>query len=337
MTDHAIFQLGDIRLQSGETLERAFLAYKTYGTLDARRSNAILYATPFGAQHSDTEWMIGTGMALDPERYFIVTPNMFGNGLSSSPSNAQAPYDKGRFPKLTLYDNVVQQQRLLAEALGIERLRLVLGFSMGAQQAFHWAAVFPERVARLAAICGSARTARHNFVFLESVKAALTADGAWRDGWFPEPPVRGLRAAARAFAAWALSQAFYREKVYERLGFATIEEFLEKAFDANMLKRDANNVMAMLWSWQQADISANALYGGDLDKALGAIRAKAFVMPSETDCYFPVEDSRLETARMPNAELRPIPSIWGHRAGNPLQSPEDARFLNDALRELLAS
>jgi len=92
----------------------------------------------------------------------------------------------------------------------------------------------------------------------------------------------------------------------------------------------------MLWTWQHADISANEIYGGDLGKALGAIRADAIVMPSETDLYFTVEDNRREVARMPTAELRPIPSIWGHRAGNPAQNPQDAKFIDLAVRELLA-
>src|SRR5215469_13347680 len=79
--------------------------------------------------------------------------------------------------------------------------------------------------------------------------------------------------------------------------------------------------------WQHADISANELYGGDLDKALGAITADATVMPCETDLYFTVEDNRREVACMQKAELRPIPSIWGHRAGNPVLNPEDAAFI----------
>ena len=92
----------------------------------------------------------------------------------------------------------------------------------------------------------------------------------------------------------------------------------------------------MLWTWQHADISANELYNGDFDKALGAITADAIVMPCETDLYFTVEDNRREVARMPRAELRPIPSLWGHRAGNPVFQPEDAKFIDDAVRELLA-
>jgi homoserine acetyltransferase len=156
--------------------------------------------------------MIGADMALDPNRYFIVTPNMFGNGLSISPSNAPPPHDRGRFPHVTLYDNVMQQTRLLSERFGIDRVKLVTGFSMGAQQTFHWGAMFPEMVERIAPICGAAKTSRHNVVFLESVKAALTVDPAFCDGWFAERPERGLRAVARAFAAWAVSPAVYRKK-----------------------------------------------------------------------------------------------------------------------------
>jgi homoserine acetyltransferase len=95
---------------------------------------------------------------------------------------------------------------------GIERVKLVYGFSMGAQQAFHWGALFPDRVERIAPICGSAKTSPHNFVFLEGVKAALTADPAWQDGWFATPPTRGFQAMGRVYAGWGLSQAFYREE-----------------------------------------------------------------------------------------------------------------------------
>jgi homoserine O-acetyltransferase/O-succinyltransferase len=336
MADQSTFELGDIELQSGKLLEKAFLAYKTYGTLNAAKSNVIVFTTPFGSVHSDMEWMIGADMALDPNKYFIVIPNMFGNGTSISPSNAPSAQGEERFPNITLYDNAIQQRRLLHEQFGIERVQLVVGWSMGGQQAFHWGALFPEMVERIVPICASAKTSGHNYVFLDSLKAALTADPAVCDGRFAGKPERGLRAVARAYAPWSVSPAFYRERVYEKLGFVTIDDFLVKTWDANMLRRDANNMMAMWWSWQYADISANDQYRGDLKKALGSIRARALVMPATTDCYFTLDDSRLEVMQMPNAELRPIPSVWGHRAGNPMQSPEDLAFLNSSIRELLS-
>ena len=128
----------------------------------------------------------------------------------------------------------------------------------------------------------------------------------------------------RVYAGWGLSPG-----LLPRGAVAQDRLFLARGFPGRQLgggfrRRDANDLLAMLWTWQHADISANELYGGDLGKALGAIKADAIVMPCETDLYFTVEDNRREVARMPHAELRPIPSIWGHRAGNPVLNPEDA-------------
>ena len=87
MSDYEIFELGDVVLQSGLTLRQAKLAYKTYGALSAARDNVIVMPTFYGGQHTETEAMMGAGRTLDPQQYFIIVPNMFGNGLSSSPSN----------------------------------------------------------------------------------------------------------------------------------------------------------------------------------------------------------------------------------------------------------
>ena len=94
-------------------------------------------------------------------------------------------------------------------------------------------------------------------------------------------------------------------------------------------------IPAGLW-FGHSEGGQSSLYGGDLDKALGAITADATVMPCETDLYFTVEDNRREVARMQKGELRPIPSIWGHRAGNPVLNPEDAAFIDRTVFELLA-
>ena len=336
MEDYDIFDLGNLILQSGATLRGARLAFKTYGSLNHARDNVIVYPTFFGGQHTHNEGMIGPGMALDPGKYFIVVPNILGNGLSSSPSNTSPPYDNARFPSVSLYDNVMCQHRLVTEKFGINKIVLVAGWSMGGQQAFQWGSLFPEMVERILPICGSAKTSRHNYVFLEGVKAALTADDAWADGWYEHPPTKGLRAMARVYAGWAVSQAFYREETYLKMGYSSLEDYLVAFWEGRCLGSDANNLLAMVWTWQNADISANPKYGGDFKKALGAIKAKAIVMPCRTDLYFPPEDNQLEVNQMPNAELRPIESIWGHLAGGPGFNPEDTKFVDDSLKELLA-
>ena len=335
MPEPAVYPLGDVVLQSGATLWQAKIAYTTYGTLNAARDNVVLIPTFYAGHHTDVELMMSAGRAIDPAKHFVIVPNMLGNGLSSSPSNTPPPLDRAAFPRVTIYDNVLCQHRLVTERLGIERIRLVAGFSMGAQQAFQWGAVFPEMVAAIAPICGSARTSPHNFVFLEGLKAALTADAAFDDGWYSAPPVKGLIAFARVYAGWVYSQDFYRDRSYQQLGLASIDDVLRFS-EARYRSRDANDLLSMLWTWQHADISANSRFNGDFAAALNAIVARAIVMPSSSDLYFRVRDNEVEVAEMPNAELRPIPSSWGHAAGRGT-NPADNQFIDAALRELLAN
>ena len=336
--DYEVFDLGDWTLQSGATLPDCKLAYKTFGTLNADKSNVIVYPTWYSAQHYDNEWLIGAGKALDPARYFIIIPNMLGNGLSSSPSNMPEPWNQARFPNVTAYDNVRAQHKLITEVWGIEHIRLVTGWSMGALQTYHWGAMYPDMMDLLAPFCGSAKCSRHNYVFLEGVKAALTADAAWNEGWYTQKPARGLRAAARVYAGWGFSQAFYRQQLdIEGMGYSSLEDFLVGFWEGFFLPKDANNLLAMLWTWQHGDISDNDIYNGDFDAALAAIKARTYVVPGETDLYFPPQDNQYEVDHMPNAEFVPIPSVWGHFAGGPGLNPVDADFIDTQLKSLLAS
>jgi homoserine O-acetyltransferase/O-succinyltransferase len=225
----------------------------------------------------------------------------------------------------------------VTEVFGIEKIALVWGWSMGAQQAYHWGALFPGMVERICVVCGSARTSANNLVYLASLEAALKADPLWQDEWFAAPPVRGLKAFARVTAGWVFSPAFYRDELYRPLGFPTLEKFLVGVAESYALQLEANNLLAQLWTWQKADISDNEMYRGNLAMALGAIKAKALIMPSQTDRYFMVEDNALEMLHLAQAELRPIPSIMGHMAGGSFSaSPQDAAFLAKAVRDLLS-
>ncbi|HVU86144.1 MAG TPA: alpha/beta fold hydrolase [Pirellulales bacterium] len=332
-----IFELPNFRLQSGETLPHAQVAYQTYGQLNAAKSNAILYPTSYGAHHTDIEWVIGPDGILDSSRYFVIIPNMFGNGLSTSPSNLGDAWGDKPWPTFTHIDNVAAQRRLLAEVFGIQRLALVYGWSMGGQQALHWGALHPEQVERIAALCSSAKTSVHNRVFLEGLQATLTADTAWNGTHFTGKPDRGLRAMGRVYAGWALSQAFYREQLYREIGYASLEDFLVRDWEASFLRRDAGNLLSMIETWKRSDISDNDRFGGDLRRALASIQARTLIMPSATDLYFTAADAQAESQHIPHAQFRSIPSIWGHRAGNPLKNPADAAFIKAAVAELLDS
>ena len=333
------FSLGDFKLQSEEILTNAFLSYETHGELNRDKSNVIIYPTWYSGNHEDIRAAIAPGRALDPDKYFIIVPDMFGNGHSSSPSNTEPPNDRGRFPAVTPYDNIIAQHKLVTENFDIEQIKLVVGFSMSAQQAFHWGALYSEMVSAIAPICGSSKTSAHNWVFLEGLKRSMQADEAFNGGDYRDQPEKGLRAFTSVYAGWMLSQSFYRENLHlSWLGqnFSSMEEFLEFVHALFTPKNDANNLLAMLTTWQLADVSNHSRFSGDLGAALSSITCKAIVMPGETDLYFPPEDNEIEVSMMPNAELRVIPSIYGHGAGGPgFSTPEDEKFVDQALLELL--
>ena len=328
---HGLFDLGDLPLLAGGTLCGARLSWRAHGTLSPARDNVILYPTSYSAQAPELEWLIGPDRILDPTRWCIIQPDMFGNGLSSSPSNTPD------YPSLvTAWDNVHAQRRLLAEQFGVSRVACVYGWSMGAQQAYHYAAAFPSEAERIIAICGSARTAVHNQVFLRGLLAILeAAPENLGQGRFSTEPVAAIRAFARIYAGWALSQDFYRAGRH-LAAEPDLESFLTHQWEARWAVRSAANLYAQAKCWDAGDISANPLYGGDLPAALGAIQARVLLMPGETDLYFRVADNAAEMPHLRQAELLPIPSINGHRAGNPNGLPEDAAFIRHHTRRWLA-
>ena len=333
--DFEQFNLGDVTLLSGVILPSAKMAYKTYGRLNASGDNAILLPTFYTGTHKRNEGFFGSGRAIDPNKHFIVSVNMFGNGLSSSPSNTSAPYDGPRFPLITLWDNISSQHKLLTEHLKVKRLALVTGWSMAGCQAYQWAAQFPEIVNAILPFCSSAKTSPHNFVFLEGVKAALCADQNWKEGNYVSPPVNGLKAFARIYAGWAFSQTFYREKLYKKLGFNTIEDLLVNWENDHIENWDANNLLAKLATWQVNDISVGPHYKNDFKKALQSIRAQTILIPCNQDLYFCPEDNFFEAQHIPNVEIRPYDSPWGHCVANPGNDKSFEIALDKAVNDLL--
>jgi homoserine O-acetyltransferase len=330
-----LFTIQDFELQCGVVLTKAELVYQTYGELNSDRSNVILYPTSYGAQHSDIDWLVRVDGILDPSRWFIVIPNMFGNGLSSSPSNcSQCGLAEQGF-WFSHWDNVRAQEQLLRVEFGVERLALVYGWSMGAQQAYHWGALYPDRVERIAALCGTARTTNHNRIFLESLRSALTSDRTWTGCGFNGIPDQGFHTFALIYASWAASPAFYQAEIYQQFGYTSLEDYLNRGWEANYRQRDPRNLIAMIDTWLRSDLSDNPLYQLDYARAMAAIQAKTLVMASASDLYFIPSDCDREAAMIPQATYQSIPSIWGHRAGNPYQNPEDAEFIRQAVWNLL--
>jgi len=325
-----IFKLGDLETERGGVIRDAQLSWQTHGTLSPTRDNVIVYPCSYGATHETQEWLIGPDGVLDPERWFIVIPDMFSNGLSSSASTDPD------FPSLvTMADNVHAQYRLLTEEFGIDRLAAAYGFSMGAGQAYHWAALYPGLVERAIVVCGSARTSLHNRVFLSGLLRILEAAPEYcGNGRFTAEPVAAKRAFAHVYAGWGLSQDFYRARLFESvLGAPDLDSFLQTDWVDRFAESAAADLYAQALTWLEADISTP--FDDDLVAALGAITARVLLMPSATDLYFRTADNELELASLRAAELVEIPSIWGHRAGSPRDIPADLDFLRRHVRDWL--
>ena len=329
------YELGDIELLSGETLLSAKLAYKTYGALNSDKNNVILLPTFYTGTHKRNEGFFGANRAINPEKHFIISINLFGNGLSTSPSNADKKQRGSKFPTITLWDNIKCQHELLTKNFNIEKIALVTGWSMAGCQSYQWAAQYPDMVEAILPFCASAKTSEHNFVFLEGVKAALCADPIWNNGNYSSPPIEGLKAFGRVYAGWAFSQSFFREKKYKELGFKNIEELLIDWENDHVNNWDANNLLTKLLTWQQNDISTGPIYNNNFTEALNRIKAKAILMPCSHDLYFPPEDNEFEVKHMQNAELRKFDSIWGHCVANPGNDKNFEVALDNAINDLL--
>lgn len=332
MSELQYLTVSDFALQTGTTMPSVSLAYRTLGTLNDAKDNAIVVTTGFSGTDTVTEAaLIGKDRALDPTKYFIILPNLLGSGRSSSPSNTPEPFERARFPLVTVFDNVSLQHRLV-EKLGIEQLRMVAGWSMGAAQSFQWAAQYPDMVKAICPIAGAARAAEYNKVFLYSLERVLRLDPAFRDGYYVHQPINGLKAFASIYAGWGFSEPAYRNGLYRSLGAADYKEWIERFWEPSFIHCDANNLLSQLWTWVHADISANSIYKGNFEAALAAIKARAIVLPVDLDRYFPPVDSEYEVKHMRNAQCRVIRSDWGHYMP---ANPGERHLIDGAIEELL--
>ena len=240
---------------------------------------------------------------------------------------------RGYFPKITYWDNVSLQHQLIVDRLGIDSLRLVTGWSMGAGQTCLWASRFPDMVRAAAAIAGSARTASYNKVFLLSLRRTLELDPSFQKGFYDRPLIQGLRAFASIYAGWGFSEEFFRTEAFRTFGAKDYEQFVEYFWEPFFTSCDANNLLSQLWTWVDGDISDNPIYNGDYEAALRAIKAKTIVLPVDLDRYFPPVDAQYEAQHMPNGRCHILKSIWGHMEPMNLGNTE---VLDGLLNELLA-
>ncbi|KAL8926208.1 MAG: hypothetical protein Q9208_003111 [Pyrenodesmia sp. 3 TL-2023] len=319
--------ISSFRFTSGYTHDIR-IAYRSINPCSSKKA---LIPTCYGGRINTTLSFSSPQQCLSSHHVIVVA--MLGNGESSSPSN------DADFPKSLDYrDQINAQHSLLTQHLGIKDLEAVIGFSMGAQQAYYWACMYPSFLKYSIPICGSAKTSVHNYAFLEGPKAALTNSVDYADGTYRakgSKPTRGLRAFGRTYCAWAMSAAWFRERKFESMGFDDVESFIQAEWEDSFESWDAEDLLILARMWQAGDVGKTR-EDGDFLKALEGIEAKLLVMPSRTDTYFPPEDSETEVKHLQHGELAVIETVWGHMAGGGANE-DDTRWMNDKIATFLGT
>jgi homoserine O-acetyltransferase/O-succinyltransferase len=314
--DYELVSIGRLDLEEGGSIPDCQLAVATFGRLSERKDNAILITSWYSGTHQIwRDAYIGPEHALNPERYFIVVVDQIGSGLSISPHNADganAEIAMSKFPKVRIGDDVVAQERLLREQFGIERLALVTGGSMGAQQTYEWAVRFPDRVLRAAPLAGTAQNTPDDYLIAEVIREAIMSDPGWNGGEYrSNEDVRdGLIRQAHIWAIKGFSTEFWKQEAWRALEFDSKEAFLEGFLEPYFTVMDPNDLLCQSWKWQRGDVARHT--GGDLAAALGRITAKTFVVPIDEDQLFPPRDCEPEQKLIAGSELRVVTDILGH-------------------------
>jgi homoserine O-acetyltransferase len=297
MTDHQVFEAGDVALQSGAVFPGMRLAYRTYGTLSPAKDNAILYPTSFAAQHQEIDWLVQPdGAARSRSATSSSSPNLFGNGLSSSPSNAPG------YAPVTYHDAVAVQRRLLVERISASRgIALVYGWSMGGMQAYHWAAGHADMVERVG------RGLRQRALLALQPRLPRGREGrAHRRSRLPGRPLRDpagdgtARHGPRLCRLGPVARLLPRRALARGRLHLRSRTFLVNAPGTRPSRsRDADDLLAQIAIWQAGDISACAAFGGDMDDALAAVRGTS---PADAREHRPL--------LRPGATTRPTCRSW---------------------------
>jgi homoserine O-acetyltransferase len=295
--------LGDFKLESGDVIRDCRIGYRTLGQLNPDKSNAILFPTWFtGTTAQLVEWA-GPGKVMDSARYYVILVDALGNGISTSPSNSQLqPHMK--FPKFGIRDMVNSQHQMLTQVMHINHLKAVMGISMGGMQTFQWMVSYPDFIDKAIPIVGSPRLAPFDLLLWQAENEAIMGDPAWKNGEYTEQPALTLLTAFEGLAI-ETPDKFNADTTREKLPewIATTRKHVAE-FDANNHIRQSQAMMAH-------DVSAT--FGGSMDRAAAAVKAKVLVVPSITD-HMVTPGPALDFARLLNAEVLELHDHCGHLA-----------------------
>ena len=330
---------GPLRLEAGGELPDVRIAFETWGTLNADASNAVLVlhaltgdshvAGPAGDGHPTAGWwdtLVGPGRVLDPDRWFVVAPNVVGGCQGSTGPASTAPDGRpwgSRFPLVTARDTVAAET-VLADALGVERWACVIGGSMGGMRALEWAATEPDRVERLCLLASPAATTAEQIAWAAPQLAAIRSDPGWRGGDYHDAPPgagphRGLGVARR------IAHLSYRSPLELELRFGrqpqvgedpwrggryAVESYLDHHADKLVRRFDAASYVRLTELMNAHDVGRDR---GGVTGGLAKVSARTLVVGVTSDRLYPPEQQAELADGIPNAgPVRLIDSPYGH-------------------------
>lgn len=329
---HHFWEAGDFSLERGDVIRGLELSYVTHGALNGPRNNAVLVTSSLGGNHHRLDFLIGSGCALDPDKYFIICIDPLGNGLSSSPSNS-VTQSGSRFPFFVLRDMVNSQHRLLTEHLGIEGLAAVVGAAMGGMQALQWAVSYPEFMRSTVAMTAMARTAPWAVAVVEAARRALTADERWNGAEFEGYPERGWRAWSAVMNVLAnRTPAALAEMFSSPLDVLL---WMERISNENR----ATGMDALDWLYQSRayeahDVGLTPSCDTDTVTALGRVQSRTLLLSAPFDLFNPFECAQDAGRAIAGARVITLPTNQGH-LGASSTSADDAAFLNRTIGDFL--
>jgi homoserine O-acetyltransferase/O-succinyltransferase len=323
---HQLFGEGDLKLESGEVIKDFAISYVTHGTLNAKKSNAILMVTAISGNHHRLDFMIGPGKALDPEKYFIICTDAIGNGLTTSPSNSKAQ-PRMQFPKFAIRDMVESQYRLVKEKLGIDHVIAVIGPSMGGMQVLQWGVSHPDFMDSLVALVPLAKTPAWSVAVMEASRKAIMQDAAWKDGNYDAPPEKGVRLWRDIVALLAArTPDMYAAQFKNGMD---VLPWMEQQETALLKAFDANDWIYQTWAYDRHDVGTTPGFGGDTARALASIKAKTLILTGTKDLLNPDFEPTASAKNIPNVTMMTISpgTVTGHASAGGF-FPADVEFLN---------
>lgn len=294
--------IGDFKLTSGETLRDCRIGYRTFGALNADKSNVILFPTWAGGTTEQLMPNFAPGKLVDTSKYYVIAVDALSNGVSSSPSNSTLQPHM-HFPKITIRDMVNTQQYLLTHVLGIKHVYAVMGISMGGMQTFQWITAYPDFMDKAIPIVGSPQMGAFDVLQWHMQIEAIEDNPAWNHGDYRDDPGK------MANAEFAMLMLTTPQHVNESHTPQQVLDDLEK--EKNKPAQDSNNKIRQSEAMMALDLAND--FNGSLDAAAHAVKARTLIIVSRYD-HTVTPNAARKFAEFLNAPVVELTGDCGHLA-----------------------